>query len=209
MHLNLSLEQRRRLDLVEQVVVVALYVALAFRLWPGELTANNWQPLLILPSEGLAIALLLIRRPTDQISTSLWDWSVAAIGTVAVLLIAPSEGQAPLFGLLGPYLLIAGLFIHVGAKLSLWRSFGLVAANRGVRSNGLYRVVRHPMYAGYMITHIGFLLAAPSLWNVAVYAVAWTALVARIYAEERILQQDVGYQAYSGAVRYRLLPGVF
>ena len=29
-------------------------------------------------------------------------------------------------------------------------------ANRGVVSTGLYRLVRHPIYLGYLITHAGF-----------------------------------------------------
>ncbi len=203
----MSSQQRRYLDLAEQVVVVVLYGALFLRLWPGGLTLEQLAPLLILPTEGLVVVLLLIRRRTDQISTNWWDWLVAAVGTTLVLLI--DKGGAPVAGGLGPFLMVFGLIIHVGAKLSLWKSFGLVAANRGVRSNGLYSVVRHPMYAGYIISHIGFLLAAPSLWNVAVYAGAWAALVARIYAEERLLNEDAAYGRYRAAVPYRLVPRVF
>jgi protein-S-isoprenylcysteine O-methyltransferase Ste14 len=39
-------------------------------------------------------------------------------------------------------------------------------ANRGVVSSGLYRLVRHPIYMGYLITHAGFLLANPTVWNI-------------------------------------------
>lgn len=204
---DMSVRQKRVLDLIEQIAVVVLYAWMTFRLWPGELSAADWYPLLILPSEGLVVALLLIRRRTDRISTNMWDWSLAAIGTTMVLLI--DRGGAPVLGLLGPYLMVLGLVIHVGAKISLWRSFGLVAANRGLRSGGLYSVVRHPMYAGYIVSHVGFLLAAPSLWNVAVYAVAWAVMIARIYAEERVLSEDENYNTYKAAVRYRLVPRVF
>ncbi|MBP6013882.1 MAG: DUF1295 domain-containing protein [Alphaproteobacteria bacterium] len=207
MTFQISAENRRKLDLIEQAAVILLYGWMVARLWPGEITATNWYPLLILPSEGLVLLLLLFRRRTDQISTNLWDWAVAAIGTTAVLLV--DKGSAPVLGLLGPYLMLLGLLVHVGAKLSLWRSFGLVAANRGVKVGGLYRFVRHPMYAGYILSHIGFLLATPSLWNAAVYAVAWAALVARMDAEERVLIQDASYSSYCANVRYRLLPGVY
>lgn len=204
---TMSIRHKRALDLIEQVAVVVLYAWLTLRLWPSEFSAANWYPLLILPSEGLVVLLLLIRRPTDRISVSIWDWSVAAAGTALVLLI--DKGGAPVLGMLGPYLMLLGLGIHLGAKLSLLRSFGLVAANRGVKSGGLYRYVRHPMYAGYMISHIGFLLVAPSWWNAAVYACAWGFTIARIFAEERVLSEDAGYAAYKASVRYRLLPRVF
>ena len=198
---------RRLLDLVEQVVVLALYSWLVFRLWPNEFSASNWYPLLILLSEGLVVLLLLIRRPTERISTRGRDWALAAGGTFVVLFV--DRGGPPLMGPLGALLMLLGLAIHVGAKLSLRRSFGLVAANRGVKVGGLYRLVRHPMYAGYMLSHAGYLLVAPSLWNAAVYAVGWAFLVARIYAEERVLSEDPAYHAFKAKVRYRLLPGLF
>jgi len=200
-------QPRRLLDLVEQVAVLALYTWLVIRLWPGEFSASNWYPVLLLLSEGLVVLLLLIRRPTDRISTRGLDWVLAAGGTFVVLLVGP--GAAPLHGPLGAVLMLVGLAIHVGAKLSLFRSFGVVAANRGVKAGGLYRYVRHPMYAGYMLTHVGFLLVAPSRWNLAVHGAAWAVLVARIYAEEKVLSEDPAYQSLKARVRYRLLPGLF
>ena len=200
-------QSRRLLDIVEQVAVLALYTWLVIRLWPGEFSTSNWYPVVLLLSEGLVVALLLIRRPTDRISTRGLDWLLAVGGTFVVLLVG--QGGAPLHGPLGAVLMLVGLAIHVGAKLSLFRSFGVVAANRGVKAGGLYRLVRHPMYAGYMLTHVGFLLVAPSFWNLAVYAAAWAFLVARIYAEERVLSEDPKYLELKARVPYRLLPGVF
>lgn len=200
-------QPKRLLDLLEQVTVLALYSWLVLRLWPDEFSPSNWYPLLLLLSEGLVVFLLLIRRPTDRISTNGRDWAVAAGGTFLALLVG--KGGAPLLGALGACFLLLGLSMHVGAKLSLRRSFGLVAANRGVRVGGLYRLVRHPMYAGYMLSHVGFLLVAPSPWNAAIYAAVWILLIARIHAEERVLSEDPEYQAFKSRVRYRLLPGIF
>jgi protein-S-isoprenylcysteine O-methyltransferase Ste14 len=200
-------QPKRLLDLFEQVTVLVLYSWLVLRLWPREFSLSNWYPVLLLLSEGLVVVLLLIRRPTDRISTNLRDWAVAAGGTFLALLVG--SGGAPLFGALGACLILLGLAVHVGAKLSLRRSFGLVAANRGVRVGGFYRLVRHPMYAGYMLSHVGFLLVAPSLWNALIYAAVWMLLIARIYAEERVLSEDPAYCAFKSRVRYRLLPGIF
>lgn len=200
-------QHKRVLDLFEQVAVLALYTWLVIRLWPAEFSPSNWYPVLLLLSEGLVVLLLLIRRPTDRISTRGVDWALAVGGTFVVLLVG--QGGPQLHGPLGAMLMLIGLVIHVGAKLSLLRSFGVVAANRGVKAGGLYRLVRHPMYAGYMLTHAGFLLVAPSLWNLAVYAVAWAFLIARIYAEEKVLSEDPAYRALKDRVRYRLLPGLF
>lgn len=101
------------------------------------------------------------------------------------------------------------MFIQISAKVALGVSFGLVAANRGVRVSGPYRFVRHPMYAGYVITHVGLLLAMPSAFNALLYACALLLQIVRIKREERVLMQDQQYQDFSARVRYRLLPGVF
>lgn len=197
---------RHRLDLFEQVFVLILYSWMVVRLWPG--TAEEPLALtLLLISEGIVCILLVVRRATSNISIHLRDWIVAAAGTFLPLLVV--KGGEPIAGLLGAYLILAGMLFHVGAKLSLSRSFGLVAANRGVKVRGMYSLVRHPMYAGYMVCHVGYLLAAPSVWNLLVYAALWSLLIARINAEERLLIDDPRYGEYASSVRYKLVPGVY
>ena len=82
-------------------------------------------------------------------------------------------------------------------------------ANRGVKLGGPYRYVRHPMYAGYLLCHVAFLLLNPSPWNLVVYALCDGLQVPRILAEERLLCRDGTYAAYRARVRWRLIPGVF
>ena len=202
-----SVSPSRLLDLAEQFTIVVLYGMFCLRLWPAEFTAASWYPMILLVSEGIVVVLVLIRRQTEKISLKPFDWLIAAAGTTLVL--AVNKGGTPIAPLLALNLMLAGLAIHVAAKLTLNRSFGLVAANRGLKLNGLYGRVRHPMYAGYFLSHIGYVLFAPTLWNVAIYAVAWSCLIARIYAEERVLGQDPEYATYMSRVRYRLIPGVF
>jgi protein-S-isoprenylcysteine O-methyltransferase Ste14 len=102
-----------------------------------------------------------------------------------------------------------GTGFQLYGKLSLGRSFGIVAANRGVVSSGPYRLVRHPIYLGYLVTHAGFLLSNMGARNAVIYGAAYVLQVARIYAEERILSEDGRYREYLRRVRYRLIPGVF
>ena len=119
-----------------------------------------------------------------------------------------SKGGDAISNSLGVSLLLFGFFVHFGAKLSLARSFGVVAADRGIKAKGLYGFVRHPMYAGYILSHIGFLFLAPSIWNLSVYLGAWLLFLARVLAEERILRANPEYVAYMARVRYRILPGL-
>ncbi|MGY0614176.1 methyltransferase family protein [Vibrio sp. FJH11] len=197
----------RIMDLTEQVTLIGLYAWLCFRLFPEELTSQYIYPLLILLSEGLVLVLVICRRKTQNISVKLSDWLVAYAGSFTVLLV--DKGGEPFLPGIGVVLLLIGLMLHVGAKLSLRRSFGIVPADRGIKSDGLYRYIRHPMYFGYFITHIGFLLAVPSLWNFMLYCLTWALLITRIIFEERLLSKNSEYIAYQKKVHYRLIPKLF
>ena len=82
-------------------------------------------------------------------------------------------------------------------------------ANRGVVSSGVYRLVRHPIYMGYLVTHVAFLAANPSLWNITALVAADAALLARAVCEEATLARDERYRTYQQQVRWRVCPGVF
>ncbi len=203
----LAMPKTRVLDLAEQITLILLYGLLVYRLFPSEFNDESWYPLILLASEGMAAVILILRRPTDQISLNLGDWVIAATATFAVL--AVTKGGTPIAHTPAMMLMLWGLCIQVAAKLTLRRSFGLVAAHRGLVLGGVYAYVRHPMYAGYLLSHMGFLLWAPTFWNFGVYAVAWTCMWIRMNAEERVLGEDPEYRTYLERVRYRLIPGLY
>ena len=97
----------------------------------------------------------------------------------------------------------------IAGKITLGRSFALLPANRGVVSTGLYQIVRHPIYMGYLVTHVAFLVASPSLWNIVALVAADAALLARAVCEEHTLAQDPAYRDYQTRVRWRVAPGIF
>lgn len=109
----------------------------------------------------------------------------------------------------GAGLQIVGLVFQLYAKLSLGRSFGVLPATRSLVTRGAYQWVRHPIYFGYLIAHVGFLLSNFSLQNVAVLAILYAAQILRIYREEEMLASLPGYEEYRRIVRYRLIPGVY
>jgi protein-S-isoprenylcysteine O-methyltransferase Ste14 len=91
----------------------------------------------------------------------------------------------------------------------LRRSFGLGPANRGLIVAGPYKLVRHPIYASYLINQLGFLLLNPTAWNASILAASLVIQIFRIAAEERLLAQDEGHAAFRKAVPHRLLPGIY
>jgi protein-S-isoprenylcysteine O-methyltransferase Ste14 len=197
------------LDMVEKCVVACFMTILASRMVPIVIATGALPPLLLLISESMVVLFILLRRPTETISRRGWDWTVGMAGTLLPLLAIAPHGEAMAPARVVEAVMIAGFLLQISAKLTLRRSFGVVAANRGVKASGPYRLIRHPMYAGYALTHIGFLLAGPTLWNFGVYAATVALQVRRILAEERVLNQDSAYHELTKATRYRLVPLVF
>jgi protein-S-isoprenylcysteine O-methyltransferase Ste14 len=204
-----TIKNPKAFDAIERVVVILLYLPLCWKLALAFWETGNVAHLILLVSEGATVAFVLVRRSTDQISLRSSDWLLAVAGTAMPLLARPVEGEPMVSMAVCGILMLLGLALQISAKLTLRRSFGIVAANRGIKIGGPYGVVRHPMYAGYTATHVGFLLLNPSLWNASVYLMGFALQVLRICAEERILSGDDRYREFSAAVRYRLVPGVF
>lgn len=79
-----------------------------------------------------------------------------------------------------------------------------------VTEEGLYRVVRHPMYAGLILIVIGLCAWLGSAAALVAGIVPAAILVVRILVEERMLRTRLeGYPAYASRVRWRLVPGVW
>ncbi len=190
--------------MAERAVLIALAGLVIMRLLPT-VTLHPYV-LLLLASEVSAVIFLLIQRKGTW-SSSFYTTFIAFAGTGASLLVIP-KGEMIAPDHVAAALIWTGTAIAFAAKLSLRRSFGLVPANRGIKSGGTYRFVRHPMYSGYVLNHIGFLLLYCSLWNVAVYAITWVLLYLRAIEEERFLLGDPLYVAYAQSVKARLVPGL-
>jgi protein-S-isoprenylcysteine O-methyltransferase Ste14 len=193
------------LDFAERALVLAMIIGFNIRILPHYDESICY--LLILVSEGLTALMILIRRPGRSLNTA-YGWTLAVLGTFAPLLVAPG-GETLIAGSLAAAIMTVGLFCSISAKIFLRRSFGIVPANRGVEREGPYRLVRHPIYLGYLIANIGFLTVNASLWNALVYASCWMAMVLRIRAEEDVLSTAPEYAAYRAEIRYRLIPGVW
>lgn len=164
---------------------------------------------MLLITETIMVMMVLIRRPATDLSLRSRDWVIALSATCLSLLARPVAHEPYGWEGIGTVLAILGLSTQLFAKLTLGRRFGLVAANRGICRSGPYRFVRHPIYFGYVMLHLGFFLLNPSLWNLAVFALLYSIKIPRIFAEEHLLERDPLYREYQSAVRYRLIPGLF
>jgi protein-S-isoprenylcysteine O-methyltransferase Ste14 len=151
----------------------------------------------------------LARRPPRAVSRHLGSWLLAAGGTFGGVLFRPA-GAHPRWGVeTGLGLQVAGLALAIVSLLALGRSFGFVAADRGLVTRGPYAVVRHPVYAAYLLIQSGYLLQSISLRNVAVLIFATGCNAGRARAEEQVLAASAAYEAYRRRVRWRLLPRIW
>ncbi|ODV43804.1 isoprenylcysteine carboxyl methyltransferase [Cupriavidus sp. UYMMa02A] len=92
------------------------------------------------------------------------------------------------------------------------RFSGLVAIQPGHKlvTTGLYGVIRHPSYLGFVISSLGWVLAFRSGVGVILTLLMIPPLLARIAAEEALLRSQFGaaYEAYC-ARTWRMVPGIF
>lgn len=157
-------------------------------------------------SETLQAFFFLIRRSPKTVSLDPFDWLIAGGGTLVPLFLRP--GGFVLFPY-GSLLVILAVVVQIIALLSLNRSFALVAAKRVVKVGGLYRVVRHPMYASYIFLYGGYLLFNASVINIFLVVLAFVFLFLRLVEEEKHLSEDLAYRVYKERVRWRLIPFVY
>jgi len=112
----------------------------------------------------------------------------------------------------GAAMLLGGLLLRQYAILTLGRLHTLdvmTGAGQRVVEAGPYRWVRHPSYAGAMLTAAGILLCSTNWLSLSCFALVVGAYAYRIWVEERALTEDLGapYRAYMRRTK-RLIPYV-
>lgn len=159
--------------------------------------------------DALAVVLVLAARRTRDVDHGLQSFLLTFFGTFYFTFVDLGGGARLVSYAVGESLQIAGISLQVAAKLWLGRSFGLLPANRGLVLGGPYRLVRHPMYLGYFLNHMGYLACTYSTRNLVVYAILYSIQVGRIAQEEKLLKNDPAYAKYAERVRYRFVPFVY
>lgn len=115
----------------------------------------------------------------------------------------------------------AGLFLYVSGMALAMRAMIVnrffspvvrIQEERGHRliTAGPYRFVRHPGYAGMLLSFPGTGLVLGSWWSFVPLIPTLVLILRRTILEDRYLRQHLdGYVGYAEQVRYRLLPGVW
>lgn len=191
-------------DLLARTPLVLLAINQLVRTWQD----GHVSGVLTAVSNAIALWFLLRRRLAVTVDYSITAWGVALAGTVVPMFLQPGgTGLVP--EVVSASVASAGVLVTSAGLLALGHSFGVVPSNRGIVSNGIYRWVRHPLYAGYFVTHVGFCLANPTPANLVIWMAGDAFQLIRISYEERLLARDVAYREYQTRVRWRLVPGFY
>jgi protein-S-isoprenylcysteine O-methyltransferase Ste14 len=195
---------RAALSLGARLALVGLFAAFAwsnFAHWRSTGEPSGFGMTLL---EGWVAILFLVRRPTDVVTRRTLAWVAAPIGSFAMLFARPGGDGMP--HVAAEAVQLVGVALALVSLGVLGRSFGLVAANRGIKTGGPYGVVRHPAYTGYLISYLAYVAENPSLRNFVLLLVGTAFQVIRIAEEELVLAADSAYARYRRRVRYRLIP---
>jgi protein-S-isoprenylcysteine O-methyltransferase Ste14 len=199
-------------DLIRRVGSLAaalLWVAACFVHLKAVVAGGGSASILFLIQISIVAWLFICRRPARRVDTRPLHWLAAIGASFGPFLLQPEGGQISVSPVIGFALQGGGIVLSLVALLCLGKSFGIVAADRGLVTSGPYGVVRHPAYAAYIVSELGFLLMNFSAFNVALLTIVWTLQVSRIIAEERVLSGDSLYVAYKARVTKRLIPAVW
>lgn len=198
----------RRLSMVQDASLVCISAVFFYAHGVHAYQTHNPSNVFFAVEQALLVFMFLTRRRSQATSQRPWDWVVATLGGWLPLAMRPHESGGFL-EVYGTGIQIVGLTCVLVSFLTLGKSFGVVAANRGLKVGGPYRFVRHPIYFSHSITLLGFVIANLWWYNIALIVAITVFQVFRIAAEERVLTETGDYAAYKARVRWRLLPGLY
>jgi protein-S-isoprenylcysteine O-methyltransferase Ste14 len=162
---------------------------------------------------GLRIALIatttsVIWRssPTSFVSSKVFDWVLCVVAALGPLLLEETALTYPI----GILIALIGILLAALTLTELDRSFGILPGHREVKTSGPYRIVRHPLYLGYLVATSGWFIYAPSTKNASVVVLMVVTQLLRIRREEYFLMAcSDDYVKYRQQTRYRLLPWLY
>ncbi len=118
--------------------------------------------------------------------------------TQAIALLGVVLGYA-----LGTWAMVTNAFFSAVVRIQEDRDHRVV-------TSGPYRIVRHPGYAGGVVSSIAMPLMLGSFWALIPAGIALIFLVIRTKNEDKMLMEELpGYTDFAQQTRYRLVPGIW
>jgi protein-S-isoprenylcysteine O-methyltransferase Ste14 len=210
----------RRLDLGRLIVVPLVGLLLVSDLWRlaqdgsghGATGPLGWlTTFLICAFYALVIWCYLRRGRAIATSRSALAHVAAVTASMLPFVFPLLPGQRPGTGqqLTADVLLVAGTAWAVWSLVFLGRNLSIIAQARGVADHGPYHWVRHPLYAGELVSALGIALAVGTAAAIPLWLALCGLQVYRAVQEEQVLLRALPeYRDYRRRTA-ALLPGIF
>jgi protein-S-isoprenylcysteine O-methyltransferase Ste14 len=186
--------------LVNKLAVIFWIILASFQLG-SSLVTGNLSRLLLTIQAGLIATFLLTRKQSIRnvnVAKQIFSWA----SVIAPLAIQTNSNH----NIQSEILAIFGTLLSIWALKNLKGAFGISPADRGLVTKGPYKIIRHPMYTGELITLLGITFTNLSIWNLMISALTVGSIYQRIIWEEKIIKN---YDQYSKKIPFRLIPKVW
>jgi len=197
---------------------------------------TNWWPAWALIAVTLAwilaTAIVILRYNSDLLAERLgprkgakrWDTAIMSgygLLQLAVLIVAGLDQRFGWTAGLPVTAQMAALVVCcLGYALAVWATASnayfsqivRIQTERGhkVATGGPYHYIRHPAYAGSVLTALAVPVLLASWWALIIGSVSAFLMILRTVLEDRTLQAELhGYPEYARQVRQRLVPGLW
>ena len=194
-----------------------IYLFLSFGIWciwhtyqihiQGNLTLLELS--FIIPN-FILVALFLLRKPHKAICLRPADQFISLFAFCSGMPIIGSRltGGTATVMISGVVIILSNL-LAIACLLNLGKSFGILIAFRELKDNGLYGIIRHPMYLSDILLRVGYVISHLDPFTITVVLLGTAAYVYRAMLEERFLSEQTEYAAYMKRVPYRFIPAIF
>jgi protein-S-isoprenylcysteine O-methyltransferase Ste14 len=175
-------------------------------LFAGKEFDIGWQALAEVGILGIAAVMVLLRPRPRRTDASPRTLAVVIAATLLPLLYAEAGMAAEASHGIIPVQACA-LALMGWATLSLGTNFSVLPHYRSLVTAGPYGLVRHPLYASYLLFDAALAIGMASVTAAALWLAEFALLLDRARREERLLAaSDAGYRRYAVAVPWRLVP---
>jgi protein-S-isoprenylcysteine O-methyltransferase Ste14 len=160
---------------------------------------------------GVQLVLFLVRRVPIAKASGILPRAAGFVGAglVFAFLAMPRVALSPSMAAISIGGTLFATLASIVSVASLGRAFSITPQARQLVTNGVFRVVRHPLYLAEQIGNFALMLQFKQPWAVLLALASLAAQFPRMLYEEQILRATFpDYAAYASRT-WRLIPGLY
>jgi protein-S-isoprenylcysteine O-methyltransferase Ste14 len=102
-----------------------------------------------------------------------------------------------------------GSLLSFYSLIDLGNCFYILPVNSQIKIHGMYSIIRHPIYFGYILIVFSKFISSVTFLNFILMLLFFVFTILRIFKEENLLKQNTEYLNYIKNVKFRLIPWVY